>query len=338
MVLVSILTLHPDTRKVEINIDSNIRALAFLPDERLRIVSGEENTVQLRLLEDHLMGEPIEPSTGALAVAASKDGYWIVTGATDGFTIWSRAQGEGTPVAVARPAIGGIGGVRAVDISSDSKWVVTGSDARTVDVWDISTGERRPGLGPLRHEYNVVAVKFCPCGERIATATLFGSVRIYATSSGQKLLTIPISVTSTLAAPNVTFAWFAHRPQIFAVSQGQIKCLNSDDGSIVFQWAIRGVIHPSSIALSPNSKVIAYSLNDTVVLRDTATREQIGGTLRHDGNVSCIAFSPGSDHLVVGTDTKYTIWDLRKLLPDTSYFIDVGTPTRVYLLDLMTKH
>ena len=329
--LVSILTMHPDSRKVEIkiNIESKIRALAFLPDERLRIVSGEESTVQLRDLEDRLMGEPIESSTDVLAVAASKDGYWIVTGTTDGCAIWRREQGRGAPVSVVRPAIGEIGGVRAIDISSDSKWVITGSDTRTADVWDISTGERRPGLGPFRHEYNVVAVKFCPCGERIATATLFGSVRIYATSSGQKLLTIPISVTSTLSVPNVTFAWFAHRPQIFAVSQGQIKCLNSDDGSLVFQWAMRGITHPTSIALSPNSKIIAYSINDTVVLRDTATRQQIGDTLRHDGNVSCIAFSPGSDHLVAGADTKYTIWDLREIFTDTSYFVDVGASTRV---------
>ncbi|KAF8553994.1 hypothetical protein OG21DRAFT_1140929 [Imleria badia] len=310
-----------DTTK-EIDVDSKIRALAFLPDERPRIVSGEENTVQLRHLEDNLMGEPIDSSTGVLAVAASKDGRWIVTGAADGFAIWSSVQG-GAPISVVRHAIGG---VRAIDISSDSKWVITGSDARAADVWDISTGERRPGLGPLKHEYNVIAVKFCPCGKRIATATLFGSVRIYATSSGQKILTIPISVTSTLSVPNVTLAWFTHRPQIFAVSQGQIKCLKSEDGSVVYQWALRGVTHPSSITLSPNSKLIAYSLNDTVVLRDTSTREQIGNALKHNGNVSCIAFSPGSDHLVAGADSKITIWDLRKLVTDTSYFTTTIEP------------
>lgn len=278
------------------------------------------------------MGEQIDSSTGVLAVAASKDGRRIVTGAADGFAIWSTVQG-GAPVMVVRHAISG---VRAIDISSDSKWVITGSDAHTADVWDISTGERRPGLGPLKQEYNVIAVKFCPCGERIATATLFGSVRIYATNSGQKILTIPISVTSTPSVSNVTLAWFAHRPQIFAVSQGQIKCLKSDDGSIVFQWALRGVTHPSSIALSPNNKVIAYSLNDTVVLRDIATRQQIGNPLKHSGNVSCIAFSPGGDHLVAGADTKFTIWDLRKLVTDTSYFT-VGDSTLMYLLDLMAS-
>ncbi|KAI9457059.1 hypothetical protein HD554DRAFT_2303563 [Boletus coccyginus] len=312
MVLVS--TTHPDTPK-KINVDSKIRALAFLPDESLRIVSGEESTVRLRHLEDGLMGETIDSSTGILAVAASKDGHWIITGTNDGLAIWNRVQDT-----VVRRAIGG---VRAVDISSDSKWVVTGSDAHTADVWDISTGESRPGLKPFKHEYNVVAVKFCPCGWRIATATLFGSVRIYSISSGQKLLTIPISVTSTLSVSNVTLTWFAHRPQIFAVSQGQIKCLNSDDGSLVFQWPTRGVRHPSSVALSPNNKIIAYSINDAVVLRDTATRQQLGDPLKHDGNdVSCIAFSPRSDHLVTGADTKFTVWDLRKLLTDTLYFND----------------
>ncbi|KAH0835821.1 hypothetical protein J3R83DRAFT_9682 [Lanmaoa asiatica] len=227
----------------------------------------------------------------------------------------------GVPVRVVHHPIGG---VRTIDVSSDSKWVITGSDARTADVWDVSTGERRPSLGPLKHEYNVVGVKFCPCGQRIATVTLFGSIRIYATSSGQKLLTIPVSVMSTLSSSNITLAWFANptRPQLFAVSQGQVKCIDPNDGSVIFQWPLRGVSHPASITLSPSNKVIAYSSNATVVLRDIATGQQIGDTLKHSGNVSCLAFSPGSDQLVVGADTKFTIWDLRKRIADPSYFVD----------------
>lgn len=316
MILASILSLDLGTTRVDISIDSKIRSLAFLPGETHCIISGEESGVRLRQLANNAMGEPIGLSTDVLSVATSNDGKWIVAGATDGFTIWNRVPEGGAPVEVVHRAIRG---VRALDISTDSKWVITGSDARTADVWDVSTGERRPGLGPLKHEYNVVAVKFCPCGKRIATATLFGSVRIYATSSGQKLLTIPVSVMSTFSDPNITLAWFANRPQIFAVSQGQIKCLNSADGSVVYQWPTRGVSHPSSVALSPNYKLIAYSINDTVIVRDTATREQIGDALKHDGNVSCIAFSPGSDHLVVGADTRFTIWDLGKLFINAAY-------------------
>lgn len=280
------------------------------------------------------MGELIESRTGVLAVAASRDGDRIITGATDGITIWN--TGGEVPVEVVHHAIDG---VRTVDISSDSKWVVTGSDARTVDVWDVSTGERRPGLEPLRHEYNLVAVKFCPCGRRIATATLFGSIRVYATSSGEKLLTIPATVMSTLSAPNITLAWFAdpNRPKLFAVSEGQIKCLDSKNGSVIFQWPLRGVKHPSSIALSPNSKIIAYSLNHTIVLRDTTTGQQIGDTLKHDGNVSCVAFSSGSDRLAAAANTKFTVWDLRKKLTDTSCFLDVGTSASLLPPDLMIE-
>ncbi|KAG9316089.1 hypothetical protein JVU11DRAFT_3762 [Chiua virens] len=305
-----------ETMKV-IDVNSKIQALAFLPGEPLRFVSGEESTVQLRHLRNDLMGEPIEPSAGALAIAASSDGIWIVTGATDGFTIWKRMSDKDVPVKMKHHAIQG---VRTVDISSDSKWVVTGSDARTVDVWELSTGERRQGLQSLKHEYNVVAVRFCPCGKRLATATLFGSVRIYATGSGKKLFTIPISVMSTFASPNVTLALFANAPQIFAVSQGQIKRLKSEDGSLISQWATRGIKHPASVTLSPNSKLIAYSINATVVLRDTATGDQIGEPLKHEENVSCLAFSPGNDHLIVGANTTLAIWYLRNLTSDNSLF------------------
>ena len=312
-----------------IDVGSEIRALAFLPDRRLCVVAGAESTVQLRHLDGHPAGEPPEPITGVFAVATSKDGRWVVAGATDGFSIWDLEKDE-----VVRRSIGG---VRAVDVSSDSSWVVTGSDDWLADVWDISTGERRPNIEPLRHEYNVISVKFCPCGERIVTATLFGVVRIFAASSGERLHTIPISVNSTLSVPSVTLAWSVLCSRVIAVSRAQVKCFNPDDKSVVCQWPIRSVKCPSSIVLSPNSKLIAYSINDTVVLRDTDTYRQIGNTLDHDGNVSCVVFSPRGDYLVAGLATKFTIWSLREALPDT-YFVDVGTSIRPYPPDLIVKH
>ena len=320
---VSILILHSAK-----NNNNDIRALAFLPNERLCVVS---NTVQLRRSDGHLLAEPPEPIIGIFAVAISKDGERVVAGAIDGFAIWNLMQGR-----VVRHSMGR---VRTIDISSDSKWVATGSDDYTADMWDISTGQRRPGLETLRHEYNVIAVKFCPCGERIATATLFGFVQIFATTSGQKLLTIPTVINSTVSVPNATLVWSTLLPYIFAVSQGYLKCFDSDDdASLVFEWPMHGVSHPSSIALSPNSKIIAYSVNDTVLLQDTATCQQIGDVLKYDGNVSCITFSPGGDRLAVGVDTKFIVQDLRKLPLDTSHFVDVSTSACVVLLDLTIRH
>lgn len=295
-----------------------MRTLAFLPDERLCVVSGNERTVQLRRLRGQLVREPPEPITGVFAIATSKDGDWVVTGTTDGFATWNLVQNR-----IERYLIGG---VRAIDISSDSKWVITGSDDYTADVWDLSTGERHPGLGPLRHDYCVMGVKFCPCGKRVATAAHLGFIQIYATSSGQKLFTIPTIVSSSFVS-NFTFAWSALSPRVFAVSQGQIKCLNSNDGSLVSWWSIdvsNG--HSSHVALSPNSKIIAYSVNNNILLRDTVTCKQVGDILEDVEDVSCITFSSGGDRLVAArVDAKPIVWDLRKLLSDTSYFIEVGT-------------
>jgi WD40 repeat protein len=77
--------------------------------------------------------------------------------------------------------------VHAVDISPDATKIATGSTDKTACVWSLSTGERL--LDPFKHDDWVVAVKFSPDGQLIATAT-WGrdSVRVYDSQNGHLLV------------------------------------------------------------------------------------------------------------------------------------------------------
>jgi len=71
----------------------------------------------------------------------------------------------------------------------------SGSDDRTACVWSLSTGA---GLvGPLKHIHRVLAAKFSPDGQLIASATRdHKSVRVYDSRNGSLLVELPVKAYS----------------------------------------------------------------------------------------------------------------------------------------------
>jgi len=68
------------------------------------------------------------------------------------------------------------GRVTAVAIAPDGTWLATGSDDRSVRIWDPATGRQRATLG---HTGAVTAVAIAPDGTWLATASRDGTVRIW---------------------------------------------------------------------------------------------------------------------------------------------------------------
>ena len=50
----------------------------------------------------------------------------------------------------------------------DGTWIVSGSDDRTLRVWDNASGEQ---VGPIGHTSTVLAVAFSPDGTRIVSGS-----------------------------------------------------------------------------------------------------------------------------------------------------------------------
>ncbi|MBT3270138.1 hypothetical protein HN371_23535 [Candidatus Poribacteria bacterium] len=63
--------------------------------------------------------------------------------------------------------------VRWVNFSPDRKYVVTGSEDMTAQLWDVATGRRV--AAPLRHTSAVLSAEFSPDGKHIATVSSQGS-------------------------------------------------------------------------------------------------------------------------------------------------------------------
>ena len=79
---------------------------------------------------------------------------------------------------------GHTGHVRSVAFSSDGKWIVSGSDDRSVRVWDASSGEELKRMEG--HTSHVQSVAFSPDGKWIVSGSSDHSVRVWDTSSGEE--------------------------------------------------------------------------------------------------------------------------------------------------------
>jgi len=133
-------------------------------------------------------------------IAVSRDGKVIVSGTKSGLvTVWNADESRSKVAEFKAHS----DWVRAVDISPDAMKIATGSGdwSACVCSWSLSAGEKL--LGPLAHDFEVVAVKFSPDGRLIATATL-ESVRVCDSQNGSLLVEFPANVYAGL---NYSLAW-----------------------------------------------------------------------------------------------------------------------------------
>ena len=229
---------------------------------------------------------------GVRSLAVSKDGRWIAAGTSSGeVAVWDAKTFE--QVFSEHKDVYAIFGV---DFSPDSTRLVTASNIRIATVFDVAT---RKKVQTLDHEYWVIAAKYSAQGDRIATATYFGSIRVWDSDDGHLLVHIPIKVT-----PECNRGLLWSNNHLFVVSDNEIKQLDASTGSSVSEWSVPDSSSTSCIALPRHGEFIAYSTEDTVTFWDTSTHAQLGliqvtqPAVAHP--IRSIALSPDDQFLATG--------------------------------------
>jgi len=188
--------------------------------------------------------------------------------------------------------------------------IATGSADGTACVWSLLTGEKL--LGPLKHNYWVVAAKFSPDGCLIATATwAHDSVRVYDSQNASLLVEFPVKVNSAL---NQFLAWASDGKRLFALSHDGYIHLDVSAKTMLSEWLTHNTNNPTCIALASNGTFIATSAASSVSLWDTTTHGQIGTVMEYTHSIRTMAISSNYD-LVTSGDTKITFWGLCGFLP-----------------------
>jgi eukaryotic-like serine/threonine-protein kinase len=132
-------TEHPDvSRRVLFKGASFARVWAFSPDSHWLVTEDSRGEAQLWDLTATMPGNMPRVLRGhhVLSAAFSSDSKWLATAGLDGTTrLWNLSAEN--PAQAAVLLRGHSGSVRAVAISLDGRWLITGSDDRTILLRDL---------------------------------------------------------------------------------------------------------------------------------------------------------------------------------------------------------
>ncbi|GLI70609.1 hypothetical protein VaNZ11_015539, partial [Volvox africanus] len=253
--------------------DGSVRAIDFSGDGTLLATGGNDRTVRLWMVPSKPLGEPITP-------------FLVLSGHTDV--------------------------IRCVAFSpvASSRLMASASEDRTVRLWHVAPagqGSSRLHCELKGHDSWVICCAFSSHGQRIATASLDKTVRIWNSINGEQQLVLhghSSGVTSVAFSPdsmtlvsggsdNSLRQWNARTGQQLAMMQGHI-------GQI------------ATVAYSPAGHTVASGAADaTIRLWDATRGQQISGVEDDVGSFQTVAISP-DDKFVSGSsdDNVIRLWDV----------------------------
>ncbi|KIL65494.1 hypothetical protein M378DRAFT_10853 [Amanita muscaria Koide BX008] len=198
--------------------------------------------------------------------------------------------------------------VTSIVFSPDGKRIASGSEDKTICIWDAETGLQVGN--PLQgHADKVTSVAFSPDGKRIASGSLDKTIRIWDAETG-------LQRGNPLKGHTGFVTSVAFSPDGIRIASGsQDKTISIWDAEAGLQMGnpLKGHTHwVRAVAFSPDGKRIASgSYGNTVYIWNTQTGLQVGNPLKgHTRGVSSVAFSPDGKRIASGSDDETIyIWD-----------------------------
>ena len=197
------------------------------------------------------------------------------------------------------------GGVTSVAFAPDGRRIVSGSDDKTVRVWDADTGAE---LACLRgHEDGVTSVAFDPDGRRIVSGSEDKTVRVWDAADRRRARLPPRARAARSRAWRST-------PTAGASSAGRTtrRCGSGTPTPAPSSPASAGTSDAvTSVAFDPDGRRIVSGSDDkTVRVWDADTGAELACLRGHEDAVTSVAFAPDGRRIVSGSDDQTVrVWD-----------------------------
>lgn len=168
----------------------SIGDVGFVPGADRYVTVHDDGRIRLF---DFASADPVHtltPAAGARLTSLAVDpaGLFAVAGSRGGELVWFDPVGG---VVLFEQTVH-TGAIRALDLSRDGRWLVTGGDDRRLFL--VDTAERRVVRAFEGHESGVLAVAFCGGGNDLfASAGFSGVLRLWSLEAERELATLPCS-------------------------------------------------------------------------------------------------------------------------------------------------
>ncbi|QRW00934.1 hypothetical protein RhiJN_28952 [Ceratobasidium sp. AG-Ba] len=192
--------------------------------------------------------------------------------------------------------------VRAVAISPDGEWIVSGCEDGKVYIWNLATGEAV--CAALEgHSRCVTCITFSPDGRQIVSGSEDCTLRIWDAQNGEMVLG-PLNghlspITCVAYSPNSHLIASGS-----ARSEATIRIWNARNGNLIKE----PLKHDDSVrclCFSPDSRQLASGSDDCIMrIWDPDTHKTILNSEKspHEGYVTSVSYSSCGRRIVSGTD------------------------------------
>ena len=294
-----------------------VTSVALSPDGRWA-AAGSYDVVHLWEIATQQPAGVLKTRCGyAHGLAFSPDCMQLVIGGYQQVQVWQLESRQKTGTWRGHKGYG-----RSVAFSPDGQQVATGSEDRTLRIWNWPTGEEQRVIGPGDHP--VLGVAWSPAGDRVASAagdetrlSLPGQVRVWNAQTGEPLAE---PTPHAMAATGVAFA-----------PDGRLLLSTSLDERVhVFHLATGNALGFFGGHSRPVNAIVFPGRSD-VAITASGGRFQGGNEIKlfrpedgtelvslegHEAKVSSLAVSVDATLLISGAyDRTVAFWDLQACLP-----------------------
>jgi WD40 repeat protein/tRNA A-37 threonylcarbamoyl transferase component Bud32 len=314
---------------------ARLKSVGYSLPNGVKVIPGPDGQRDIQLPISSI-GEPMIHDDAVTAVAFSPDGAEVLTGSAKGaIRLWervvSRSMGapmkhKGADIAITFAAFSPVG-THAVTFAEKEQ---------SAQVWDVAT--QQPIGDPLRFDGTVASVSFSDDGTRLLTTSKDGTTFIRDSTTGKpkgealrpafraKSVSFKVVAFSPDGKVVFTSGQYPNQPEVEPIqpldvspsfqeplAQQSLSVENLELGSLVgfaeFGQVANGNTETVMAASSvPGGTILRRALpflrDDTARLWDAATRTPIGEFMRHENQLTSIAFSLDGTRIVTGSDDK----------------------------------